>query len=69
VIQTVNLRVLPHQRWTLKQAHSTATNNEQVLLANVEDQLNVFSDNGQEIISRFKRLEQMWTCPGFVPVI
>jgi type I restriction enzyme M protein len=46
-------------KWTLKQVHATATNNEQILLANVEDYLNGFSDNVKEIISRFKLLEQM----------
>jgi len=46
-------------KWTLKQLHSTATNNQQILLANVEDYLNGFSDNVKEIVSRFKLLEQM----------
>ena len=46
-------------KWTLKQLHATATNNEQILLANVEDYLGGFSDNVKEIISRFKLLEQM----------
>jgi type I restriction enzyme M protein len=46
-------------KWTLKQLHATATNNEQILLANVEDYLNGFSDNVKEIISRFKLQEQM----------
>lgn len=46
-------------KWTLKQLHATATNNQQILLANVEDYLNGFSDNVKEIISRFKLLEQM----------
>lgn len=46
-------------KWTLKQLHSTATNNQQILLANVEDYLNGFSDNVKEIISRFKLQEQM----------
>jgi len=44
---------------TLKQLHATATNNQQILLANVEDYLGGFSDNVKEIISRFKLLEQM----------
>lgn len=46
-------------KWTLKLLHGTATNNQQILLANVEDYLNGFSDNVKEIISRFKLLEQM----------
>ena len=46
-------------KWTLKQLHATATNNQQILLANVEDYLSGFSDNVKEIISRFKLLEQM----------
>ncbi|UVM65012.1 type I restriction-modification system subunit M [Pseudomonas sp. B21-009] len=46
-------------KWTLKLLHATATNNQQILLANVEDYLNGFSDNVKEIISRFKLLEQM----------
>ncbi len=46
-------------KWTLKQLYSTATNNQQILLANVEDYLGGFSDNVNEIIARFKLLEQM----------
>ncbi|TBZ72474.1 type I restriction-modification system subunit M [Rhizobium leguminosarum] len=46
-------------KWTLKQLHSTATNNQQILLANVEEYLSGFSDNVKEIIGRFKLLEQM----------
>jgi type I restriction enzyme M protein len=46
-------------KWTLKLLHGTATNNQQILLANVEDYLNGFSDNVKEIISCFKLLEQM----------
>ena len=46
-------------KWTLKQLHATTTNNQQILLANLEDYLNGFSDNVKEIISRFKLLEQM----------
>lgn len=44
---------------TLKELHAIATNNNQILLANVEDYLNGFSDNVKEIISRFKLREQM----------
>lgn len=40
-------------KWTLKSLHSTATNNQQILLANVEEYLNGFSDNVKEIITRF----------------
>ncbi|MGJ8530468.1 type I restriction-modification system subunit M, partial [Maritalea sp.] len=46
-------------QWTLKKVHSTATNNQQILLANIEDYLDGFSDNVKEIIGRFKLLEQM----------
>lgn len=46
-------------KWTLKQVYATATNNQQILLANVEDYLGGFSDNVREIIARFKLLEQM----------
>lgn len=45
--------------WTLKKLHSTATNNQQILLANIEDYLDGFSDNVKEIVGRFKLLEQM----------
>jgi type I restriction enzyme M protein len=46
-------------KWTLKQLYATATNNEQILLANVEEYLGGFSENVKEIIARFKLLEQM----------
>ena len=46
-------------KWTLKQLHATAGNNQRILLANVEDYLRGFSDNVKEIIARFKLLEQM----------
>lgn len=46
-------------KWTLKQLYATATNNQQILLANVEEYLGGFSDNVKEIIGRFKLLEQM----------
>src|SRR5690625_6858440 len=45
-------------QWTLKRLHSTATNNQQILLANIEDYLRGFSSNVQEIITRFKLLER-----------
>jgi type I restriction enzyme M protein len=40
-------------KWTLKRLHETATNNQQILLANFEEYLNGFSDNVKEIIKRF----------------
>ena len=46
-------------QWTLKKLHGTATNNPQILLANIEDYLDGFSDNVKEIVTRFKLLEQM----------
>jgi type I restriction enzyme M protein len=46
-------------KWTLQRLYSTATNNQQILLANVEEYLGGFSDNVKEIIERFKLLEQM----------
>ena len=46
-------------KWTLKKLQSTATNNQQIMLANVEDYLNGFSDNVKEIVGRFKLLDQM----------
>ena len=46
-------------KWTLKQVYATATNNQQILLANIEESLGGFSDNVKEIIARFKLLEQM----------
>ena len=46
-------------KWTMRQLFSTATNNQQILLANVEEYLNGFSDNVKEIIGRFKLKDQM----------
>ena len=46
-------------QWTLKKLHSTATNNQQILLANIEEYLDGFSSNVKEIITRFKLLDQM----------
>ncbi|MCC6414182.1 MAG: SAM-dependent DNA methyltransferase [Saprospiraceae bacterium] len=40
--------------WTLQRLHDTATNSQQMLLANVEDYLNGFSTNVKEIIDKFK---------------
>lgn len=44
-------------KWTLKQVHDTATNNQQILLANFEEYLNGFSKNVKEIIEKFKLKE------------
>lgn len=41
-------------KWTLKSLHATATNNQQILLANFEDYLSGFSSNVKEIIERFE---------------
>jgi type I restriction enzyme M protein len=41
-------------KWTLTQLFKTATNNQQILLANVEEYLNGFSDNVKEIIDKFE---------------
>ncbi len=46
-------------KWTMRKLHDTATNNQQILLANVEEYLNGFSDNVKEIIERFKLKAQM----------
>lgn len=40
-------------KWTLKQIAQSATNNQQILLANFEEYLLGFSDNVREIIQRF----------------
>lgn len=45
--------------WTLQRLHDTATNNQQILLANFEDYLNGFSDNVKEIIEKFKLKAQI----------
>ncbi|MDP4269647.1 MAG: type I restriction-modification system subunit M N-terminal domain-containing protein, partial [Bacteroidota bacterium] len=39
--------------WTLQRLHDTATNSQQILLANFEEYLNGFSKNVKEIISKF----------------
>jgi type I restriction enzyme M protein len=46
-------------KWTLKSLHSTATNNQQILLANVEEYLNGFSANVKEIIECFNLKAQI----------
>jgi len=40
-------------KWTMKMLFDTATNNQQILLANVEEYLNGYSDNVKEIIEKF----------------
>jgi len=46
-------------KWTLKRIHQTATNNRQILVANVEEYLNGFSDNVKEIIECFDLKNQI----------
>lgn len=46
-------------KWTLKSLYNTATNNQQILLANFEEYLNGFSDNVKEIIERFNLKAQV----------
>ena len=46
-------------KWTLQRLQETATNNQQILLANFEDYLNGFSGNVQEIIDKFKLKAQV----------
>lgn len=46
-------------KWTLQKLYQTTTNNQQILLANVEDYLNGYSSNVKEIIDRFKLRDQM----------
>jgi type I restriction enzyme M protein len=45
--------------WTLQRLYDTATNNQQILLANVEDYLDGFSKNVKEIIEKFKLKSQV----------
>ena len=45
--------------WTLKRLYDTATNNQQILQANVEDYLNGFSANVKEIIEKFTLKRQI----------
>ena len=45
--------------WTLQKLRSTATNSQQILLANFEDYLNGFSPNVKEIIEKFKLRSQV----------
>lgn len=46
-------------KWTLKKIHGTATNNQQLLLANIEEYLDGFSANVKEIVARFNLRDQM----------
>ena len=46
-------------KWTLKSLHGTATNNQQILLANFEEYLNGFSANVQEIVECFNLKAQI----------
>ncbi|MDN5869123.1 MAG: type I restriction-modification system subunit M [Nitrococcus sp.] len=46
-------------QWTLRKVHHTATNNQQILLANIEDYLDGFSANVKEIIGHFHLLDKM----------
>ncbi len=45
--------------WTLQRLYDTATNSQQILLANFEDYLNGFSPNVKEIIDKFKLISQV----------
>lgn len=45
--------------WTLQRLHDTATNSQQILLANFEDYLNGFSPNVKVIIEKFKLKAQV----------
>lgn len=46
-------------KWTLTQLFKTATNNQQILLANVEEYLDGYSNNVKEIISKFNLKSQV----------
>ncbi len=46
-------------KWTLNQLLKTATNNQQILLANVEEYLNGYSANVKEIIDKFNLKTQV----------
>ncbi len=46
-------------KWTLKSLKETATNNQQILLANFEEYLRGFSDNVKEIINCFNLFAQI----------
>jgi type I restriction enzyme M protein len=46
-------------KWTLNQLFKTASNNQQILLANVEEYLNGCSTNVKEIIDKFNLKAQV----------
>ncbi len=46
-------------KWTLTQLYNTATNNQQILLANIEEYLNGYSANVKEIIDKFNLKAQV----------
>ncbi|MBT2312006.1 type I restriction-modification system subunit M [Pseudomonas fluorescens] len=46
-------------KWTLSELHKTATNNQQILLANFEEYLDGFSSNVKDIIRRFNLKSQV----------
>ena len=46
-------------KWTLRSIHDTATNNQEILLANVEEYLLGFSENVREIITCFNLTSQI----------
>ncbi|WP_297798257.1 class I SAM-dependent DNA methyltransferase [uncultured Marinobacter sp.] len=46
-------------KWTLTKLFKTATNNQQILLANVEEYLDGYSSNVKEIITKFNLKSQM----------
>jgi type I restriction enzyme M protein len=46
-------------KWTLQRLYDTATNSQQILLANFEDYLNGYSSNVKEIIDKFKLKSQV----------
>ncbi|MCQ8213752.1 type I restriction-modification system subunit M [Cetobacterium somerae] len=46
-------------KWTMQKLQDTATNSQQILLANFEEYLDGFSDNVKEIIGKFKLKEQI----------
>jgi type I restriction enzyme M protein len=46
-------------KWTLQKLYDTTTNNRQILLANMEEYLDGFSDNVKEIIERFDLMAKM----------
>ena len=46
-------------KWTLTKLYNTATNNQQILLSNVEEYLNGYSENVKEIIEKFNLKSQV----------